>query len=271
MTKLADQGTPNRFIEIPKFDKEVWDSVQAMHPKTLAVSILGMHAKSTEYTSLTADVCDMAHSDSTPLHHRIALWHAAHNGDKLEIDISDCKNIFLPRQRLLNKIDPGNHRPLEEVRAEVEGYAEVFFALYSDGDEEHRKMTLREMLDAAEAFHVVSYRSETWSAVPVSCSCKHGYKWTLCGHSALVSMMFDDEIVVPSLWDQASPSLRKARGRRGIVTIVGVGKGRGLAGVKRVNLERVIEQDKQVGRRKAKAMRIEGPVMLAIASLLSNG
>ena len=118
-------------------------------------------------------------------------------------------------------------------------------------------MTLSELLDAAETFHVVNYRQEEWSAVDV-----------LCGHATLVSMMFDDEIVVPSLWDQASPSLRKARGRRGIV---GVGKGRGLAGVKRVNLERVIEQDKQVGRRKAKAMRIEGPVMLAVASLPSNG
>jgi hypothetical protein len=38
-----------------------------------------------------------------------------------------------------------------------------------------------------------------------------------------------------------------------------------------MNLERVIEQDQQVGRRKAKAMRIEGPVMLAVASLLSIG
>jgi hypothetical protein len=81
-------------------------------------------------------------------------------------------------------------------------------------------------------------------------------------------MLFDDELVVPAVWDQASPSLRKARGRRGIV---GVGKGRGVAGVKRMNLERIIEQDQQVGRRKAKAMRIEGQVMLTVASILSNG
>ena len=73
-------------------------------------------------------------------------------------------------------------------------------------------------MDAAETFHVVNYRQEEWSAVDVSCSCKRGYKWTLCGH-----------------------------------------------------LERVIEQDQQVGRRKAKAMRIEGPVMLTVASILSNG
>jgi hypothetical protein len=79
-------------------------------------------------------------------------------------------------------------------------------------------------------------------------------------------MLFNDKLVVPALWEQASPSLRKARGRRGIV---GVGKSRGVDGMKRTNLERVIEQDKQVGVRKAKAMRIEGPVMLAVASLLS--
>jgi hypothetical protein len=191
-----------------------------------------------------------------------------HNKRKLEIDISDCKTIFLPRQPLLHKIDPGSHRPLDEVRAEVEQYAEVFLALYSEDDESHREMTLSEVLDAAETFHVVNYRQEEWSAVDVSCSCKRGYKWTLCGHSTLVSMLFYDELVVPAVWDQASPSLRKARGRRGIV---GVGKGRGVAGVKRMNLERIIEQDQQVGRRKAKAMRIEGPVMLTVASILSNG
>ena len=60
-------------------------------------------------------------------------------------------------------------------------------------------------------------------------------------------------------------SLRKARGRRGIV---GVGMDRGVAGMMRTSLERVIEQDKQVGVRKAKAMRIEGPVLLSIPSLL---
>ena len=59
--------------------------------------------------------------------------------------------------------------------------------------------------------------------------------------------------------------MRKARGRRGIV---GVGMGRGVAGMKRTSLERVIEQDKQVGVRKAKAMRIEGPVLLSSPSFL---
>ncbi len=70
---MAEQGTPNRFIEIPKFDKEVWDSVPAMHPKTLAVSILCQQIgksdeKSMAYASLTDEVYDMAHSDATPLH-----------------------------------------------------------------------------------------------------------------------------------------------------------------------------------------------------------
>jgi uncharacterized protein (UPF0147 family) len=62
-----------------------------MHPKTLAASILCQQidksdAKSIAYAALTEGVYDMAHSDNTPLHHRIALWHTAHNGE-LEIDI----------------------------------------------------------------------------------------------------------------------------------------------------------------------------------------
>jgi hypothetical protein len=39
---------------------------------------------------------------------------------------------------------------VEEVRAEVERYAENFLAIYFEGDESYREMTLREMLDAAE-------------------------------------------------------------------------------------------------------------------------
>ncbi len=161
--RVPRQQVSYQFIEIPKFDKEVWDSVQAMHPKTLAVSILCQQSgksdeKSMAYAALTDEVYDMAHSDATPLHHRIALWHAAHNGRKLEIDISDCKTVFLPLQKLLDKIDPGSHRPLDEVRAEVERYAEVFLALYSEDDESHHEMTLSELLDAAETFHVVNYR-----------------------------------------------------------------------------------------------------------------
>ena len=101
MTKLSDQGHPNRFIEIPKFDKEVWDSVQAMHQKTLVTSILcktgKCDAKSIAYAALTEEVYEIAHSDETPLHHRIALWHASHNSVKLDVDITDCKTLLLPR------------------------------------------------------------------------------------------------------------------------------------------------------------------------------
>ena len=45
--------------------------------------------------------------------------------------------------------------------------------------------------------------------------------------------------------------------------------GRGVAGMMRTSLERVIEQDKQVGVRKAKAMRIEGLVLLSKVSIPS--
>ncbi len=146
--------------------------------------------------------------------------------------------------------------------------------MFTEDDESHREMTLRKMLDAAEDFYVLNFRPEWQSEdraenrrmVPVCCTCKYGYKWTLCGHSSLLCMIFDEDIQVPALWDQTSPSLRKARGRRGLV---GVGKGRGVAGMKRTNLERVIEQDKQAGVRKAKAMRVTGPVLLPIPFLFS--
>ena len=91
----------------------------------------------------------------------------------------------------------------------------------------------------------------------VSCTCKHCYKWTVCGHSTLLGMCFNAELTVPTKWEQVSPSLRKARSRRGLT---GVGKGRCIAGIKRTKLERVMELDKQAGVHKAKRMCIDGPV-----------
>ncbi len=81
-----------------------------------------------------------------------------------------------------------------------------------------------------------------------------------------MGILLDEELMVTAVWKQASPSLPKARSRRGTV---GVGKGSGVAEMKRTNLERFIEQDKQAGVRKAKVMRIKGPVLHPIPSLVS--
>ncbi len=69
-------------------------------------------------------------------------------------------------------------------------------------------------------------------------------------------MCFNQELLVPTKWEQSSPSLRLARGRRGLP---GVGKGRGIAGAKRLRFEKVIAQEKQSGVKTARRMKVIGP------------
>jgi hypothetical protein len=160
--KDQDSLNGNRFTSIPKIDKEVWDNVQSMHPKTLAASILCNTGKSDAvaiaYAELMEEIYDMANSDDMPLHRGIGVWRAVHNGEDLAIDILDCKYLFVQCQKLLNKIEPGSHRLLDDARAEVERYTEKFLTLSVEDEVSHKEMTLRELLAAVEAFHVVNYR-----------------------------------------------------------------------------------------------------------------
>jgi hypothetical protein len=69
-------------------------------------------------------------------------------------------------------------------------------------------------------------------------------------------MCFNPKLSVPTKWEQSSPSLRQARGRRGLP---GVGKGRGVAGAKRLRFEKVVAQEKQSGVKTAGRMKVIGP------------
>ncbi len=41
-------------------------------------------------------------------------------------------------------------------------------------------------------------------------------QWTVCAHNTLISLILKPDLIIPETWEQAEPSLRKARGRRSI-------------------------------------------------------
>ena len=45
--------------------------------------------------------------------------------------------------------------------------------------------------------------------IPMCCTCKWNYKWTVCEHTGLVAYVFSDEYKVPELLVAATPALRK--------------------------------------------------------------
>ena len=103
----------------------------------------------------------------------------------------------------------------------------VYCKLLNKTDESYVNLTLDDLLDVNDSFLHIDAREKDWSAIDLACCCKRCYKWTVCSHTTLVGMCFIFGLNVPGKWEQAEPSLRKARGRRA------VGLGSGIAGVKR--------------------------------------
>jgi hypothetical protein len=132
------------------------------------------------------------------------------------------------------------------VLDEIESLAEKFQAEIEEEDETYKELSLCELLDLSKKIHVVNYRQPKWSAIAsdLCCGCVTCLQWKVCGHNTLHAMCFDPTLTVPTKWEQSSPSLRMVRGRR---DLPGVGKGRGIAGGKRLRSEKKIEQDKKTG------------------------
>lgn len=256
--RLFQQGTPNRFTSIPKFDKAMWDRVQGMHPKTLVLTVLKSQTKDDKtpglFTEMMEDIYSTGPAD-TPLHLKIVSWRRQQHraGKKVDMQLSQLKTLYVPRQKLLRQIDPDNSLEVDEVRELLAPQLEVFTRLIMEEDESYRSMSLDELLDVNESYLVLSARAKTWSAVALACSCKTCYKFCVCGDTALLGMCFNDSLSVPLEYMQAEPGLRKARGRRG----------RGIAGEKRrLMLLKAIEKTQADGVKKSKLMNIKGPVVV---------
>jgi hypothetical protein len=256
---LIAQKTPNQFIRIPKIDKDIWDRVQDLHPKTLLLSVLksvGSDDKLPQlFTRMQEDIYQKGIA-STPLHLRIALWHNDNDrrGIKVKMELSNIKCLYVPSQKLLKELDPDNLIPAIELWQDVNERADAFEQLIDESNRNYESLSLDELLDVNDSFIMIEARPKTWSVVPAACSCAHCFKMCVCAHNVLLGMCFDQSLKVPTAWEQAEPSMRKARGRRG------VGVGRGVAGEKRrMKLLKTIQKEKHDGVKKSTVLRIKGP------------
>ena len=221
-------------ISIPKIDKKMWDFVQGVHHKTLVLSVLMPQSRDdespAEFSDMTMQIFQQGDAH-TPLqvHLKIALWHKDNKsrGVVNPLQLSKIKCLFMPRQRLLKQVDPNNTLSVSEVRDLIAPQLDTYTRLMLKGDQSYMSLSLDDLLDVDESFLHIDARGKEWSAVSIACSCKKCYKYTVCGDSVLLGMCFNAKLKVLGNWDQAEPSLRKARGRRGVPT------GRRIAGVKR--------------------------------------
>ena len=258
--RLIDQGTPNRFISIPKIGKEMWDFVQCVHPKTLVLSVVMPQESGDPSPDEYAEMAEMIYEQGdvgTPLHLKIRMWHldCKRRGIPHPFKLSKLKCMFMPRQSLLKQVDPDNALSVSEVRDLIAPQLDTYTRLLVQADESYKSMSLDDLLDVNSSFLHIDARGKEWSAVAIACSCRTCYKYTVCGDSVLLGMCFDTKLKVPLNWEQAEPSLRKARGRRGVPS------GRGIAGVqRRLTLMKAIAKSKKDGVKKADRLNIKGPL-----------
>ncbi len=116
-------------------------------------------------------------SSTKPLHIRIGMWHTqlSEKDEEPPISARNCKFVFIPRQKLLKAIDPTGARALADVRDEVEILVEKYQAIIAEDDESYKQLSLCELLDIYETFHLVNYRHEGCQRSNPSCPGKAGW------------------------------------------------------------------------------------------------
>ncbi len=199
-----------------------------------------------QYASMAQMIFEQGDAD-TLLHLKISMWHtdSKRRGIAHPLPLSKVKCFFMPRQRLLKQVDPDNALSVLEVRDLIALQLDTYTRLMLPEDQSYTSLSLDDLLDVDGSFLHIDACGKEWSAVAIACSCRTCYKYSVCGDSVLLGMCFDAKLKVPGNWEQAEPSLRKARGRRGVPA------GRGIAGVKRrLSLMKAIAKSKMTASRK---------------------
>ncbi len=161
----------------------------------------------------------------------------------------------MPRELFLKRLDPDNTLSVDEVRDAVIEAHKPFMKMTRPKKKEHQSMTLSQLLDTAEQFHLIEDKGSKWSVVRWACSCTRCYQWACCGYDALIDMLMNAERVVPADLEHARPSLRR------LCT-----GSKGMAGTKRKQFLARIEQEKKTGVKKSKKFNIIRPNVSVVHS-----
>jgi hypothetical protein len=113
MQRLLDIScNGNAFIRTPTPTKEIWDGVQSAHIKALSCSFMIESSSKRANVPITfRDIMEEVMESepvTMPLHLRIAAWHDGQmrSGSATRLDIGKIKTVLVPRQALLQKLDP---------------------------------------------------------------------------------------------------------------------------------------------------------------------
>ena len=212
MDRLRKRGDANAFITVPQPTKEMYDVVQAMHPKTLsACFIIAVHntkCDRDQYHVMMEEVMSSGHPKA-PLHLKVLAYHGNRvaSGRALPLKLLDLKTVLMPLQWFLTKLDPRGDLSVPDLRALLEphvlAYRNLVLNNIVDPD-----MHVKKALSIYKKFHLLS-RMPTWGQVPFSCTCAVCFPNCICEDTILFTALFDPEVRVPDKWVTATISRRR--------------------------------------------------------------
>jgi hypothetical protein len=127
MQRLLDIScNENAFIHTPFLTKEMWDGVQSAHIKILKCSfMLESSFKRANLPIIFRDIMEEVMESgpvTMPLHLRITAWHddQMRSRSATRLDIDDITTVLVPRQALLQNLDPSGELTVPSVRTRLE-------------------------------------------------------------------------------------------------------------------------------------------------------
>jgi hypothetical protein len=156
----------------------MYDAVQLVHPKTFSACFVMATSTSKAYPNVLFRVSDIVKTvmesgtAKSPLHLKIVAYHddRLREGATLPLELLDLKQVLMPRQWFLNKLDPRGELLIPELQDLLRPHMVAYRALVLI-DNVEPGMTVKKALDIYRKWHVLNLQP-TWGAVPFSCACK---------------------------------------------------------------------------------------------------
>jgi hypothetical protein len=138
--------------------------------------------------------------------------HAAYHDDRLcegatlPLELLELKQVPMPRQWFLKKLDPKGELSVTDLRDLLRQHMLEYRALVLL-DHVEPGMTVKMALAIYRKRHVMN-RQPTWGEVPFSCSCKVCFAHCICRDTILLASLFNPEVLVPADLITATVSTR---------------------------------------------------------------
>ncbi len=133
-----------------------------------------------------------------PLHLKIVAYHddRIREGAALQLELLELKQVLMPRQWFLKKLDPRGDLPVSELRELLQQHMLEYKALVLL-DHVDPGMMVKKALSIYKKWHVLN-QQPMLGKVPFSCFCKVCYTRCICLDTIRLASLFNPKVWIPA-------------------------------------------------------------------------